>query len=460
MKLLDKSELIKNHEITALDNLEMFCNNIESKNDDYNAFLEINKTSAQICAENIDKKIADGEKVGKLAGMVVGIKSNINVEDFHITAASKTLENYLGSYDATVVKRIKQEDGIIIGMTNMDEFAAGSSTETSYFGHTENPAAPGRIPGGSSGGSAVAVAAELCDLSIGSDTGGSIRNPASHCGVIGFKPTYGAVSRQGLLDLAMSFDQIGPFSKDITGTAIMMDVIGGYDETECTSMNLESPKFVEAVKSQDSLEGISLGVVKQFFDVSDDKIVHIVEDAIDKMRDMGAEVHELSFDHIDLCLPTYYLINYVEFFSATRKYDGRKYGERIEDACGEEVLRRIYMGSYISQKEFSGKYYKKALQARSLIRREISKLLKNVDAVVGPTVPKLPHKIGTSLEPMDMYSYDVLTVIANLAGIPAGSMNAGEVNGIPVGLQIQGKHFEDSKIMGIMSALENFDQGI
>ena len=455
MKLLDKSELIKNHEITALDNLDIFYKTINKNNDGYNAFLEIDKSSALECAEDIDSRIINDEKVGKLAGMIVGIKSNINVEDFHITAASKTLENYIGSYDATVVKRIKEEDGIIIGMTNMDEFAAGSSTETSYFGHTENPAAMGRIPGGSSGGSAVAVASEMCDLSIGSDTGGSIRNPASHCGVMGFKPTYGVVSRQGLLDLAMSFDQIGPFAKDASGIALMLDVIGGYDKTECTSMDWNLPSFSESVmKSEDSMEGIRLGVVKQFFDVTDDKIINIIEGSIDKMKEMGAEVVELSFDYIDLCLPTYYLINYVEFFSATRKYDGRKYGYKIEDVCGEEVLRRIHMGSYISQKEFSGKYYKKALQARSLIRKEVNKLLKDVDALVGPTVPKLPHKIGTKLEPMDMYSYDVLTVIANLAGIPAASMPAGDVGGIPVGIQIQAKPKDDSKILEIMAALE------
>ncbi len=455
MKLLDKSKLIKNHEITALDNLEIFLKKIEKDNSVYNAFLEINKNSAIACATDIDSRIKAGEKVGKLAGMVVGVKSNINVEDFHITAASKTLENYLGSYDATVVKRIKEEDGIIIGMTNMDEFAAGSSTETSYFGHTENPAAIGRIPGGSSGGSAVAVASGMCDLSIGSDTGGSIRNPASHCGVMGFKPTYGLVSRQGLLDLAMSFDQIGPFSNDTSGVALMLDVIGGHDETECTSLDYDIPSYINSIeKSEESLKGMKLGVVKQFFDVSDDKIVVIIEETIDKMREMGAEVVELSFDYIDLCLPTYYLINYVEFFSATRKYDGRKYGRKIEDVCGEEVLRRIHMGSYISQKEFSGKYYKKALQARSLIKTEVNKLLNGVDAIVGPTVPKLPHKIGTTLEPMDMYSYDVLTVIANLAGIPAASTPAGDVGGIPVGLQVQAKAMDDSKILKIMDALE------
>jgi aspartyl-tRNA(Asn)/glutamyl-tRNA(Gln) amidotransferase subunit A len=199
---------------------------------------------------------------------------------------------------------------------------------------------------------------------------------------------------------------------------------------------------------------MKLGVVKQFLDVSDEKIVNIIEESIDKIDEMGVELVELSFDHIDLCLPTYYLINYVEFFSATRKYDGRKYGYRIEEVCGEEVLRRINIGSYISQKEYSGKYYKKALQARSLIRKEVTKLLKGVDAIVGPTVPKLPHKIGTSLEPMEMYAYDTLTVIANLAGIPAASVKAGDVKGIPVGLQFQAKPLEDHKIVQLMAGFE------
>ena len=454
MSLLNKSKSIKNHEITALENVESFLKTIKKKNDDINAFLEIKEDEAIQAAEKIDSKIEKGSKVGKLAGLAAGVKSNINIEDFKITAASKTLENYIGSYNATVVNRIKEQDGIILGVTNMDEFAAGSSTETSYFGYTENPAAPGRIPGGSSGGSAAAVAADMCDLSIGSDTGGSIRNPASHCGVMGFKPTYGVVSRQGLLDLAMSLDQIGPFAQDAGGIALMLDTIAGYDPIECTSLK-DTPDFEGITeKSADIMKGMKVGVVKEFFDVSDDKIVNIVERRIDKMTEAGAEVVELSFDYIDLCIPTYYLINYVEFFSATRKYDGRKYGYRIEDVCGDEVLRRIHIGSYISQKEYSGKYYKKALQARSLIRREMTKLLGGVDVIIGPTVPKLPHKLGESLDTMEMYAYDVLTVIANLAGIPAASMKAGEVDGIPVGLQIQGKPLDDAKIVQVMAGLE------
>lgn len=454
MNLLDKSESIKNQDITATDNLESYLKVIKNKNPKINAFLEIKEEEAVKKAEEIDAKIKNGEKVGRLAGLTIGVKSNINIEDFIISAASKTLENYMGSYNATVIKRINAEDGIILGTTNMDEFAAGSSTETSYFGPTDNPAASGRIPGGSSGGSAAAVAAEMCDISLGSDTGGSIRNPASHCGVMGFKSTYGLVSRQGLLDLAMSLEQIGPFARDAAGMSLMLDSIAGYDPMECTTIK-ETPNFHEITqKSQDAMKGMRLGVVKEFFDVSDNKIVNIIEESIDKMRDMGAEVVELNFKYLDLCIPTYYLINYVEFFSATRKYDGRKYGYRIEEVCGEEVLRRIHIGSYISQKEYSGKYYKKALQARSLIRREITALLDGVDALISPTVPKLPHKLGESLDPMDMYAYDVLTVIANLAGIPAGSMKAGEVNGIPVGLQIQGKPLDDAKIIQMMAGLE------
>lgn len=460
MNILEKSELIKNQELTARENVERFSEIIDEKNPQINAFLEINKEQAQKKALEIDHRLKEGEKVGKLAGLVIGIKSNINVEDFTISAASPTLENYLGSYDATVVKRIKEEDGIIMGMTNMDEFAAGSSTESSYYGPTNNPAAPGLIPGGSSGGSAAAIAAGMCDLTLGSDTGGSIRNPASHCGVMGFKPTYGAVSRQGLLDLAMSLDQIGPFASDASGIALMLESIAGWDPQECTSMEWEVPSFSNLVgeDGKETLKGMKLGIVKQFQEVTDKPIVKIIEKSIDQMQEMGAEVVELSFDYIDLCLPTYYLINYVEFFSATRKYDGRKYGSKIEEVCGDEVLRRIHMGSYISQKEFSGKYYKKALQARSLIRKEITRLLKDVDLLVGPTVPKLPHKVGDTLEPLEMYAYDVLTVMANLGGIPAGSLKAGEVKGVPVGLQMQGKPLEDAKIIQAMDAFENINK--
>ena len=444
MNVIEKLNSIKSGELTAKENVENFLKVIKEKNDSINAFIELNEENALKQAEEIDAKIANGEEVGSLAGLVFGIKANINVEDLIISAASKTLENYLGSYNATVVDYILAEDGIIIGIANMDEFAAGSSTETSYYGPTQNPNALGRIPGGSSGGSAAAVAAEMCDIALGSDTGGSIRNPASHCGVIGFKPTYGAVSRQGLLDLSMSLDQIGPFARDVSGIALALNTIVDYDETECTTIDWDKPDFTECLEDK-SLEGMKIAICKDFIEVTDEEINKTVNKAINKLVDAGAE----------LCLPTYYLINYVEFFSATRKYDGRDYGYRIEEVCGDEVLRRIKIGSHIAQAEFSGKYYKKALKARSLIRDEINAMLENVDLIVGPTVPKLPHEIGEKLDPMEMYAYDVLTVIANLAGIPAASIPAGTVNDIPVGLQIQAKPLDDEKIVKAMAVFEN-----
>lgn len=453
MNVIEKLNSIQNKEMTAKENVEHFIKVIDEKNDSINAFVEKNYEAALKQAEKIDEKIANGEKVGCLSGLVFGIKANINVEDLIVSAASKTLEDYKGSYNATVIEKILEEDGIIIGLTNMDEFAAGSSTETSMYGPTENPAAMGRIPGGSSGGSAAAIAAEMCDITLGSDTGGSIRNPASHCGVIGFKPTYGLVSRQGLLDLSMSLDQIGPFANDPSGIALALNTIVDYDSSECTS--LHSDIDFTSVLEEKSLEGMKIAVCNDFIEVTDDKINKVVNKAIQKLVDAGAELVEVSFDYLELCLPTYYLINYVEFFSATRKYDGRDYGYRIEEVCGEEVLRRIKMGSLISQKEYSGKYYKKALQARSLIRNEINAMLENVDLIVGPTVPKLPHKIGEELTPMEMYAYDILTVIANLGGIPAGSIKAGEVDDIPVGLQIQAKPLDDLKIIKAMSVLSN-----
>ena len=453
MNVIEKLNSIQNKEMTAKENVEHFIKVIDEKNDSINAFVEKNYEAALKQAEKIDEKIANGEKVGCLSGLVFGIKANINVEDLIVSAASKTLKNYKGSYNATVIEKILEEDGIIIGLTNMDEFAAGSSTETSMYGPTENPAAMGRIPGGSSGGSAAAIAAEMCDITLGSDTGGSIRNPASHCGVIGFKPTYGLVSRQGLLDLSMSLDQIGPFANDPSGIALALNTIVDYDSSECTS--LHSDIDFTSVLEEKSLEGMKIAVCNDFIEVTDDKINKVVNKAIQKLVDAGAELVEVSFDHLELCLPTYYLINYVEFFSATRKYDGRDYGYRIEEVCGDEVLRRIKMGSLISQKEYSGKYYKKALQARSLIRNEINAMLENVDLIVGPTVPKLPHKIGEELTPMEMYAYDILTVIANLGGIPAGSIKAGEVEDIPVGLQIQAKPLDDLKIIKAMSVLSN-----
>ncbi len=431
---------------SAFENVSRYLEQIEK--DDTNSFIEINENALKD-AKKVDKK---GGRPGKLAGLAIAIKSNINVRGLHATCASKTLEDYVAGYDATVVERIKKEGGTILGMTNMDEFACGSSGETSCNGPTGNPAARGRIPGGSSAGSAAAVAANLCDIALGSDTGGSIRNPASHCGVVGFKPTYGLVPRYGLIDLAMSFDQIGPFSNDVHKTALMLEVISGFNKKEGTTLKIKNG-YSKGLDSD--ISGYKIGVAKEFERLTDPKITAETDKSLKTLEKLGAEIVEVNLPSLDKGLPTYYLTVFVEFFSATRKFDGRRYGKKIEAVCGREVLRRILLGKYISQKEFTGKYYKKALQFRSLIKSEMLEALKDVDAIAGPTVPKLPHKLGEEItDPLVMYAYDVLTVPANLAGIPAGVIKAGEVNGVPVGLQVQGKPLAEQKILNVMHALE------
>lgn len=445
-----KIDALQNGKMTAPENIKGFLEEINKNDRDIKAFLSINP-EAEKEAKAIQKKIENGT-AGRLAGLAIGIKSNINVRGLKATCASKTLENYISPYDATVIERIKKEDGIIIGMTNMDEFACGSSGETSFFGATKNPAALDRIPGGSSSGSAAAVAAGFCDMALGSDTGGSIRNPASHTGVIGFKPTYGRVPRYGLIDLAMSLDQIGPFSKDVYSSALMLEAISGFNPREETSS--QAPVGNYANELNDDITGMRIGIPKEFKDITDEKIFDKIMESARLLESKGAKLVELSLPNLLNGIPTYYLTVFVEFFSATRKFDGRRYGNKIEQVCGKEVLSRILLGKYISQKEYSGKYYKKALQFRSLIKNEMLDALKDVDLIAGPTTPKLPHILGEEIDTMSMYAYDMLTVPANLAGIPAGVINAGQVDGVPVGIQFQGKPLEEQKLLDTMYCLE------
>ncbi len=442
----EKLEKIKNQELTAKENVENFLAKIEENDDEINAFIEINPKAIED-AKKIDERIKNGENL-RLGGLVFAIKSNINVKGLRATCASKTLENYVSTYDATVIERLKREGAIIIGMTNMDEFACGSSGETSYFGPTLNPRAKDRIPGGSSSGSAAAVASGMCDVALGSDTGGSIRNPASHCGVFGLKPTYGLVSRYGLIDLAMSLDQIGPLASDVYGIALTLEVIGGHDIRDCTTLRYK-PRY-----ELNGIEGYTIAYAKEFEEICDRKIYEEFLKGLRFLEDKGARIVEISLPNLEKGLPAYYLINFVEFFSATRKFDGRRYGYRIEEVCGKEVLRRIMLGKYISQKEYSGKYYKKALRFRNLIRAEILKALEGVDLIASPVTPKLPHKLGEEIEPLEMYKYDVLTVIANLAGIPAGVAPLAKINNIPVGIQFQAKPLEEQKILNAMHVME------
>jgi aspartyl-tRNA(Asn)/glutamyl-tRNA(Gln) amidotransferase subunit A len=446
----EKIYQLKSQNISAEENVQHYLDKIRCS--DLNAFIDVNDNLAIEQARKVDRKIKNNDN-GCLSGLVLGIKSNINVDGYRATCASKTLENYVCPYDAEVIKRIKKQDGIIIGMTNMDEFACGSSGEMSYFGPTKNPNAKDYVTGGSSSGSAAAVAGGLCDMALGSDTGGSIRNPASHCGAVGVKPTYGLVPREGLIDLAMSLEQIGPVSRDVYGTALLLKTIAGHNERECTTLDVDIPDYTKCLEKD--LKGLKIGTSKQFERVTDDRINKIINRSTDKLiSEFNLEKVDVNLPHVDKALVTYYPIVFVEFFSATRKFDGRRYGHKIEDVCLEEVGRRMDIGSFISQKEEQGKYYKKALQARGIIKDAFSQAFKECDVLLSATVPKLPHKIGERIPLLDMYSYDMLTTPANLSGICSGVVPTEKIDGIPVGLQIQADKLQEPKMFSVMAAWE------
>ena len=364
----------------------------------------------------------------------------------------KVLENYTSPYDAEVVSRVKNEGGAIIGMCNMDEFASGSSGETSAFGPTKNPIDNSLIPGGSSSGPAAAVAAGFCDMALGTDTGGSIRCPASHCGLVGLKPSYGAVSRYGLIDLAMSTDTIAPIAKNVEDVALLFSVIQGRDEKD--SISLES-KGINLNDINKIPKNITVGLLDLSGVEVDKEILKVVEDKItEEAEKNGWKIKKVKLDNLDLAVETYYPLIYVELFSGTRKLDGRRYGKKIEDAAGPEVLRRILGGSEITKAEYAGRYYDSALKVKKLIEEEFSKKFKDVDCIVSPTVPILPWKIGYKISVEEVYASDLLTIPSSLAGNCAISIPAGEINGVPVGMQIICDKFEEQKLLQIAKSVE------
>jgi aspartyl-tRNA(Asn)/glutamyl-tRNA(Gln) amidotransferase subunit A len=458
--------------------VKKYLEEIKKRDGKINSFIYLNPYVLED-AKRVDAKA----RKGKLYGYVIGVKSNINVKGMICNCASKVLENYESGYDAGVIEKIKAEDGVIIGMTNCDEFAAGSSGENSAFGATQNPKAMGKITGGSSSGSAAAISAGFCDMALGSDTGGSIRNPASHCGIIGIKPSYGLVSRYGLIDLSMSLDTIGVFAKNVKDAVLLLDVIKGKDERDTTTF--ESKKI-----GLEKIGKIKIGVVR--VKGVDKRIQRLVDN---KIRDIcgknGWKIEDVEIKYIDLAVQTYYLLNYAEFFSATRRFDGRRYGRKIEEFCGEEVLRRILGGSEITKAEFAGDYYKKALKVRELIKQEFERVFKKVDCLIMPVVPTLPWDIGEGkkMQVEEIYAADALTIPASLAGVCAVSVpigfireNGGVINGknrtrevnvdnnccgvdgedigccegggIPVGMQIICNIGEEGKMLSIGKAFE------
>ncbi|MFA4960506.1 MAG: Asp-tRNA(Asn)/Glu-tRNA(Gln) amidotransferase subunit GatA [Candidatus Pacearchaeota archaeon] len=436
MSLSQKLQLIKSGKLTAVENLLNFIKKIDDSKD-LNIFLVLNEHAIQRARE-IDEQIKNKKEVGKLAGLCFAVKSNICVKGIETNCASKVLEGFLAPYNATVIEKLLEEDAIIIGMANMDEFACGASGETSAFGPTKNPKNPELIPGGSSSGPAASIAAGLCDFALGSDTGGSIRNPASHCGVVGLKPTYGAISRYGLIDLSMSFDCIGPLTNSVEDAKIVFDVIKGQDNFDLTTLDKKNKAEEKRV--------IGLVNVKNF---CDEKIAKIIEEKTRKFaKANGYKIKEIDLP-LDIAIETYYIIVYTEFFSGTRKFDGRRFGKKIEDTAGPEVQRRIIGGSEITKAEHEGKYYREALRAREHIKEQFEKIFQDVNVIVLPTVPKLPHKIGSKISVEEMYAYDIFTVLANIAGLPAISVPTGKIEGKNVGLQLIAPHFAEEMIFEI-----------
>ncbi len=434
MKLEEKVKKIKKGELTATENVMQFGEQIKKDNKKLNILLHLNENAINE-AKEIDARIKKGKKTGKLAGLCVAVKSNICVKHMIVNCASKVLEDFTAPYDATVIQKLKSEDAIIIGMANMDEFACGASGETSAFGPTKNPSNPELIPGGSSSGAAAAVAAKFCDFALGSDTGGSIRNPASHCGVVGLKPSYGLVSRYGLLDMTMSFDCIGPITNSSKDAKLVLDIISGQDNFDSTTSN---KKYSEKKKGVIGLVDTSEFATKE------------ISDAIESRANEIAKKHNMKIKKIKLplniSLETYYILVYVEFFSATRKYDGRRFGKAIDKFGGPEVQRRIIGGSEITRAEFEGKFYREALRARNYIMNEFKNIFKDVDAIILPTVPKLAHKVGEEISVEEMYAYDVFTTLANIAQIPAMSVPLEQIENKNLGMQIMTDKFNEKII--------------
>lgn len=441
--LKEKVLAIKSGEFSAVENVSGYLRKAKSKESkDLNVFLSFNK-EALSRAKRIDEMIKKREDAGKLAGLCFVVKSCISVKGLETNCASKTLEGYVSPYNAMVINKLLSEGAIVLGMVNMDEFACGASGETSAFGPTKNPCDKNLIPGGSSSGSAAAVSADLCDFALGSDTGGSIRNPASHCGIVGLKPTYGAVSRYGLIDMCMSLDCIGPLTKKVDDAELVFNVIKGQDNFDTTTSNEISKTTEKKIIGVVDIKDFATKEICERYD-------KVVKEFVKRNK---FEVKKVKLP-LDIAIETYYIMVYTEFFSGTKKFDGRRFGKKIDEVGGEEVQRRIFGGSEITKAEFEGRYYDKALNAKKNIAETFKKIFKDVDVILLPTVPKLAHKIGEKLTLKENYSYDVFTCLVNIAGACAISVPVGQIEGKEIGMQVIGDKFNEKEIFKVARLLE------
>lgn len=433
------------------------------------SFLQVTNDRALEQAKQIDAKIAAGEEIGLLAGIPIAIKDNLCTQGVPTTCASKILQNFVPPYESTVTQKLIDAGAVMVGKTNLDEFAMGGSTETSAYAKTANPWDISRVPGGSSGGSAAAVAGGECPISLGSDTGGSIRQPASFCGIVGMKPTYGLVSRYGLVAFASSLDQIGPFARSVEDAAILLNAIAGYDPKDSTSLKVDIPDYTQFLTTD--LKGKKVGVIKETFGEGlDPEVEKSVNAAIDQLKALGAEVKEISCPRFRYGIAAYYIIAPSEASANLARYDGVKYGARIEDAenlmemytktrsqgFGAEVKRRIMIGTYALSAGYYDAYYLKAQKVRTLIKQDFEKAFEEVDVLVSPTAPTTAFKLGDkSQDPLSMYLIDLMTIPVNLAGLPGMSVPCGfDSQGLPIGLQIVGNVLREDQVFQVAYAYE------
>ncbi|WAM34388.1 Asp-tRNA(Asn)/Glu-tRNA(Gln) amidotransferase subunit GatA [Caldicellulosiruptor morganii] len=462
-------ELIKKKEVTCQEVVQSVIDRIKQVEDKVKAYITVTEEEAMESAKKIDEKISKGEDVGVLYGLPIALKDNLCTNRIKTTCASKILYNFVPPYDATVVKKLKENHMTLLGKLNMDEFAMGSSTENSAFHTTKNPWDLERVPGGSSGGSAAAVAADEAFFTLGSDTGGSIRQPASLCGVVGMKPTYGRVSRFGLVAFASSLDQIGPLTKDVEDCALAMNIICGHDPYDATSAPVDVPDFTKALVND--VKGLKIGVPKEYMEKGiNPEVKQAVEKVLELLKTLGADYEEFSIPIVEYALPTYYIIASSEASSNLARYDGIKYGYRTQnyedlidlykktrsEGFGAEVKRRVMLGTYALSAGYYDAYYKKGLQVRTLIKRAFDEAFQKYDVIVTPTSPTTAFKIGERVaNPLEMYMSDICTVPVNIAGLPAISVPCGfDSNGLPIGLQIIGKAFDEETILRVAYTYE------
>ena len=465
----EAQKALRSKEISAKELVDLSYKKIDEVENDVQALTSITKDLAYKTAQIVDEKIAKGENLPALAGIPLVIKDNICVKDTLTTASSKMLENFVSPYNATVANKLNENLIPIVAKANLDEFAMGSSTENSAFKITRNPLNLNKVPGGSSGGSAASVAAGEAFLSLGSDTGGSIRLPASFCGLVGIKPTYGRVSRYGLIAFASSLDQIGPFANSVEDTALLLEAISGYDPNDSTSINIEVPQYAKNLNPD--IKGKKIGVIKELLgDGVQAEVKTNIEKAIKQYQDLGAEIVEMSLPHTKYAIATYYIVATAEASSNLARYDGARYTYRAKDcknliemftqsrseAFGDEVKRRIMLGTYVLSSGYYDAYYKKAQQVRALIKEDYNKAFEKVDILLSPTCPTTAFDINSKVsDPLSMYLTDIGTITVNLAGLPALSMPYGVDNeNMPVGLQLITNVLEEQKLFNFAYALE------